>query len=194
MSVVAYALVTLDNVKTFLGITGSSKDAILEMLINMITDHIEKRTGLRFTDTTYSEEEYDGTGVKTLSINNFPITATQAFKLEQNNAWDNSDDWEEVDTDEYWVDNDTGIITKTSVFAKSTKNFRITYSAGYTTIPYDLQLLVMNLISEILNKRSSAGVLEERLGDRTVKFDVVSIIDSNSEYKNILANYRKIPV
>ena len=194
MTIVAYSLVTLEDVKSFLGITLTTHDTVLTMLINMVTDHIEKRCGRRFTDTTYTQEEYDGTAVRTLAVKYFPITSTETFKLEVNNASDNSDDWEEIDTDEYWVDEATGIITKTTPFAKRTKNYRVTYSAGYDSIPYDLQLLAMTFISEIFNKRKTGGVLEESLGDRTVKFQVGSIIDNSDEFKNILANYRKIPV
>ena len=194
MTIVDYALVTLEDTKSFLGITSSTYDDVLTMLINMATDHIEKRCGRRFADTTYTEEEYDGTAVRTLAVKNFPITSTTTFKLEKNNACDNTDDWEEIDSDEYWVDSETGIITRTTSFAKRTKNFRVTYSAGYDEIPYDLQLLTMTLISEIFNNRRTGGVLEETLGDRTVKFQVGTILDNSDEFKNILANYRKIPV
>ena len=194
MSLVTYALVTLDDVKSFLGITGSTYDTLLTMLINMSTDHVETRCGRRFDDTTYTEEEYSGLGVKTLALDEFPITDTETFKLEINRASDNSDDWEEVDADEYWVDDDTGIITKTTSFNKGTKNWRATFSAGYKTIPYDLQWLAMNLISETFNKRNTQGIESEALGDRTVKFQLSSIIDNNSEYSQMLNNYRKIPV
>lgn len=194
MSLVAYALVTLNDVKSFLGITGSGQDTILTLLINMVTEHIEKRCGRRFADTTYTEEEYDGNAVKTLQLKNFPVTVTQAFKLEKNGAYDNSDDWEEVDSDEYWVDNDTGIITKTTPFNKGTKNWRVTYSGSYLIIPYDLQFLAMNLIAEAFNKKSIQGIESEKLGDRTVKFALGSIVDGNSEYQSTLNNYRKIPV
>ena len=194
MTLVSYALVTLDDVKSFLGITGSGSDALLTMLINMVTEHIETRCGRRFADTTYTEEEYSGIGVKTLLLDEFPITSTETFKLEKNGASDNTDDWEEIDADEYWVDADTGIITKTTSFNRGVKNWRATFSAGYDTIPYDLQWLAMSLISETFNRRNTQGVESEKLGDRTVKFQLSGIVDSNSEYNKMLNNYRKIPV
>ena len=39
MDLTAYALVSLDNTKTFLGINDNSKDDLLKMLINMATDY-----------------------------------------------------------------------------------------------------------------------------------------------------------
>lgn len=194
MILLPYALVTLDDVKSFLGITGATQDTLLTLLINMVTEQIETRTNRRFKDTTYTQELYSGIGVKTLVLKNFPITSTTVFKLEKNNAYNNTSDWEEVNSDEYWVEEETGIVTKTTVFNRGTLNWRVTYSAGYSEIPYDIQLLAMSLISELFNKRNTMGVVSEKLGDRTVNFAIGTIFDNNPSYEATLSNYRKIPV
>src|SRR3990167_3307579 len=111
---VSYALVTLDNTKTFLGIADHTKDALLEMLINMATDYVESQTGRRFVSTVHTQEEFDGTGTHQLNLKAFPIITFSL--LEVNSAADNSDDWSTVNASEYCVDLETGIISKTSTF------------------------------------------------------------------------------
>lgn len=190
MALEDYALITLDNLKTFLGITGSDQDSLLEMLINQVTDYIETRTDRRFKETTYTEEEYDGTGQSELVLKQFPIITFT--KLEKNNATDNTDSWEEVDTDDYWIDESEGILTKTTLFNKGKHNYRATYTAGYETIPYDVQFLAMSIISDINGRRQNMGVVKETLGDHTIDFE--RAVQENPVLAKIISNYRKIPI
>jgi len=185
-------LVTRDNLKTFLGITDSSKDALLDLLNDQVSAMVEKKCGRTFDETVYTDEEYDGTSEKKLVLKQFPVTATTTFKLERNWATDNSDDWEEIDTDDYWVDNNEGIVTKLTEFLAGKQNYRATYSAGYGTIPYDLQYVVMQSIGLFLNKRRASGLKSETLGDHTVVFE--GIIAENDNLYNMISDYRKIPL
>lgn len=190
MPLVSYALATLGNAKTFLGITNSDKDEVLEMLINQATDYLETKCGRRFASTTYTEQEYDGNGTVELKLQQFPVITFTT--LQKNRATDNSDDWETVDTDDYWVENETGIITKTSKFYKGKFNYRATYTAGYATIPYDLQYACLTIVSETLNRRSAMGIKAESLGDHSITFE--SLYQSNAVLKDIVSNYRDIPL
>jgi hypothetical protein len=188
VDLVSYALVSLGNTKTFLGINNSDKDELLSMLINMATDYLETKCGRRFKETSYTSEEYDGTGNKELVLKQYPIISFTS--LQRNRSADNSDDWETIDTEDYWYDTNTAVVTKTSVFNKGTKNYRATYSAGYSSIPYDLQYACMVLVSEAVNRRSAAGVKSETLGDHTVTFE--SIFQTNPVLKDIVNNYSNI--
>lgn len=190
MPLVSYALATLGNAKTFLGITNSDKDEVLEMLINQATDYLETKCGRRFASTTYTEQEYDGNGTVEMKLQQFPVITFTT--LQRNRATDNSDDWETVDTDDYWVENETGIITKTSKFYKGKFNYRATYAAGYATIPYDLQYACLTIVSETLNRRSAMGIKSESLGDHSLTFE--SLYQSNAVLKDIVSNYRDIPL
>ena len=52
MATIAYALTTKEKVKEFLGITGTTNDALIDSLINYITDFIESYVGgRRFKET-----------------------------------------------------------------------------------------------------------------------------------------------
>lgn len=190
MALVDYAIITLNDLKTFLGITGSDKDSLLEMLINQATDYIETRADRRFADTVYTEEKYDGTGQNEIVLKQFPVISFT--KLEKNNASDNSDSWEEVSGSDYWVDDAEGVVTKTTNFSKGKQNYRATYTAGYESIPYDLQFLAMSLISDMYNRRKNMGVLKETLGDHSIDFE--KAMQENPALMRIISNYRKITI
>lgn len=212
MDLVSYALVTLDNTKTFLGITNNEKNELLKMLINMSTDYIESQTGRRFVSTTHTQEEYDGTGTYELNLKAFPIITFTS--LEVNNAADNSDNWSTIDSSNYWVDSVTGIITKTSGFTEVTdardeetlsdtlflrgKNrYRATYTSGYSTIPYDLQYACMSLVGQYLNTRAGSGIKSESLGDHSITYQDITELNSGMGggiIEDIIQKYRDIPL
>jgi uncharacterized phiE125 gp8 family phage protein len=187
---VSYALVTLGNAKTFLGINNGDKDELIGMLIDQATDYLETKCGRRFASTVYTNEEYDGRESYELNLKNYPIISFTS--LSKNLAYDNSDDWETVDADDYWVENETGIITKTTLFRRGTKNYRATFTAGYATIPYDLQYACLTIVSETLNRRAAMGLKSESLGDHSITFE--SLYQSNPILKDVVSNYREIPL
>lgn len=212
MPLVSYALVTLADTKTFLGISDSSKDAVLEMLINIATDYIQTQTGVFFKSATYSLEEYDGTGTDQIQLRHFPVTAFT--KLEVNNATDNTEAWSEISTTDYWVDTDTGIITKTTqfrdfdegneddeslsqtLFFKGKNRYRATYTAGFTNIPYDIQFACMSIAGQMLSSQSGQAIKSESLGDHSITYqDVLSVKGNGSSVvSDILSKYRDIPL
>lgn len=191
MDLVSYALVSVDNTKTFLGITNHDYDDLIRQLINQATDFIESYCGgRRFASTVHTQQEFDGNGMYEINLRHFPVITFTT--LDVNNATDNSDDWETVTATEYWVNTDTGIITKTSLFALGKFNYRATYTAGYASIPYDLQYACMTLVSEIWTKRKAMGIKSESIGDHSITFQDVT--ENNQTLRNVLARYKEIYV
>ena len=71
-----YALIALDDVKESMGISDASKDNILTRYINYATDLIEKYcNNRRFKETTYTDEEVNGSGTRYLNLEHFPVTS-----------------------------------------------------------------------------------------------------------------------
>lgn len=195
MAIHSYALTTLNNLKTYLNISGSAKDALLELLINAMTDHIESYcNNRRFADTTYTQVEYDGTGTKTLILDQYPITTTTTFVLEENSEPDNEDDWETLASRRYWTDDEGMVRTYDILFLKSPYKYRVTYSAGYTTIPSDLEMACIMLCSEFYLKGGSTGVVSETLGDHSITFNQFSQLSQDSTVKAILDKYKDLRV
>lgn len=190
MSLVAYALCTVDNAKNFIGLTNNNYDTVLEMLINQATDFIEKYCDRRFKETTYTDEVYDGTDDDAIVLKQFPVTTFT--ELEYNANFNNSASWNTIDSEDYWIDTDTGIVTKVNKFVKGKQKYRATYVAGYSTIPYDLQYACLMFVSEAFNKRKAGGIKTESLGDHSISFE--SLLMTDSTVQKILNGYRKVNV
>lgn len=211
MDLVSYALVTLDDTKLFLGISDHTKDEKLKLLINMATDYIESQTGRRFKRTTYTDAKFDGTGTRELFLN-YPILSFTSLSV--NTGSDNSENWNTVGANDYWVDNVTGAITRTSDFsefddtmdeglsdvrfAHGKNKYRATYEAGYDVIPYDLQYACMTLVGQLMNSASGSGIKSESLGDHSITYQDITEVSSKGMgggiLEDVLSKYRVIPI
>ena len=72
----ATALTNLANVKLYLGIaeTVTTYDELLLMLIDQVTNTVERFCGRTFYLTTYTKKRYNGSGGSLLLFDDFPIT------------------------------------------------------------------------------------------------------------------------
>ena len=73
MAVGTYALTSLANLKSWLGITASTDDAVLERAIDRATARIESHLGRQILSRSYSEWR-NGCGVTSIHLNQWPVT------------------------------------------------------------------------------------------------------------------------
>ena len=167
MPLVSYSLTSLDNLKEVLGITDNSKDSLLTNIINRSTDIIESYcNGRRFASTSYTEEEYDGTGTKYINARHFPITAMTAYDRNQGSV--GTTDWNSLQSDYIkYIDDGVGPgqFYYEHGFIRGARNYRFSYTAGYTTIPNDLEEACLELSVWIYKDRQSKGLKSESLGE-----------------------------
>jgi hypothetical protein len=188
MGLKTYALTTVARTKAFAGISGSSYDTLLENLINSVTEYIEKRLGRRVKQTAYTNEVYNCDDGQTIKLKNFPVSGT--FKLEVRDSALNEDDWEEVDAEYYYVDNNSGLIKTMSGYKlpKGIALVRVSYTAGYNfdnaatflsdTQGGDIEYAAWKLVTDaFMNRKSSQGVTSERIGDYSVSFAKTAMED-----------------
>jgi hypothetical protein len=189
MAVVPYALTTLARAKLLLGITDTSKDALLEALINAVTDFIETFCGRRFKEPTNDFVEIvDGSGGKNISVRNYPIT--YFAKLERRLS-DNT--FENVDATTFYRDDANGLIIFFGNINtdRGVANYRATYKGGFSTIPNDLNLACVQLVVREFNQRQGAGdIKSERLGDYNVTYRA-GAQESDTFIDETLSRYKK---
>jgi len=188
-----FDLTTLNNAKSYLDITNTSHDDLIELLIKSATDFIENYCGRRLIETTYTNEKYDGTGCNYLLLKNYPVNSSNTFKLERNNAYDNTDDWEEINSDDYYIDYNEGIVTYPKGFGAKKQKYRVTYTAGYDRNSddwmFDLEYVCLQLVSVLWNKRKAGGISNQSFGNFSVAF--INGIEQNEMIKNVLDKYKK---
>jgi hypothetical protein len=160
VAVAADALTTTANLKTELGISGSSQDTRLDKLIDRATDWIEGKTGRKlkarhykldeaaFTPGVLSEDYlyFDGDaqvvnekGLGEYILPQFPVqrssvTDALAFELSylSNRGSDGDTFTALVENEDYVVDYEKGIVRLLAGrFTSGVKNYRITCTAGF---------------------------------------------------------------
>jgi len=153
-------LCTRDRVKSYLGLTGDTYDDLIDALIPAASEALERACGRRFAETGYTEY-HDGNGADRVVLNHRPVISLTAI-------WDDADrDFEAadlVDSDDYVLDAAAGIVILTSGrFARGARNVKVTYSAGYTTVPTDAAQACCMLVAAWFHRgREAADGLDRR--------------------------------
>lgn len=198
MPLLSYALTSVANVKAYLDITTSTKDTLIELLINGCTDWIEAECGnRRFKDSTtditeYYDGDYDSTGRDKIFLKQFPINSITSVSYKS--GGNISPTWVDYSLNDYERNDEQGVL----YFANETRQYllalprgrqivKVVYKAGYITIPSDLELCCIKLVAKELNKRKSQGLTQEGVGGATFQWNE----DIAPDIKKIIANYTR---
>lgn len=157
----AYNLTTKTKVKAMLDITGSTEDSLLDSICDQVTAYIEGLAGgQRFKMTTHDDEIHDGDNGQWIILRHRFIYDDATIKVEYNNGTNVTPSWVELTADEYQVYLENGTVYLDSKIAGK-RNIRVSYTAGFNTIPYDLELAATTIACRIYNRRKSQGAASE---------------------------------
>lgn len=172
-TLLTYALTTVADVKETLGIDAgnTTKDNLIIRKINQATEMIERYCDRRFAETSFSQIEYDATNSDNLILKQRPITDTVTLVLEQRDTSLNENSWTTVDSELYFVDTGAGVLDLNFNANGHWNRYRVTYSAGYTTIPADLAEACATLAAYLVeNATSGTGVKSKQEGQRKIEY------------------------
>lgn len=168
MAIDSYALISLDNVKKFMSMTGSTNDTddLLEDLINRVSILFESYMDRNILTREYTEY-FDGKGESIL----FP---KQPYISTISGVWDDYDwEWNTddlVDSTDYKIVDNTFVVFKTTSLNDYTQNVKIIYSAGYSTTPDDLKQACIVEVSRMYKNKDSVDITSKTLSDGSVSF------------------------
>ncbi len=194
-------LVTISEVKTGEGITGSTHDTVLTALVSAVTALFENVCRRTFASTVYTDVEYDGTGTDKLILANPPITDISSIKIASNRNFGAAT----ALASSRYVFDDAGVVTLVpasgatsiilggdgGIFPKGHRVVQISYTGGFATIPADLKQAAILMCSTWMNRRRRGGVLSTTVGSETVTFQQREI---PIEVMAILSRYRLYPL
>lgn len=187
---VDYALTDVASVKETLGISGSSQDNLIRRKINQATDLIESYCNLsyghHFAQTTYTNEEYDGTGSDQLILKMRPVTSLTSFQTRDSS--ENTNDWDDDDTERYFLDEGAGVIDLLSNQNLNWNRYRVSYVAGYNPIPAALSEACVTLAAFwVDNATSGTNVKKKQEGARSIEYfqDSGDVSDSIIDQLNL---------
>lgn len=195
----SYALTDVASVKESLGIASSdtTRDNLIKRKINQATLFIESYCGLpqdhHFAQTTYTQEEYDATNNDTLVLKMRPVISLSSFQRREGST--STDGFDDVEADLYFVDLPSGVIELLFNATGAWNRYRVTYSAGYATIPADLAEACVTLASfYVENSASGTAVKKKQEGQRSIEYfqgsGTGSVIDQLG-LDDLLARYKR---
>lgn len=200
-----YALCTAADVKESLGIDSgdTSKDNLIKRKINQATEMIEGYTFRRFKETTYTDEVYDATGTDQLLLRQSPVISFSSLSARDSSL--NEDNFTSVDAEQYFVDNNSGLISGLSTFYGGYGRWRVTYTAGYSAtnwpdaLPWDLREACASLAGYLVNNDPSvaANVSRKKEGAREIQYSNSGSVENVLEelgIKATLDRYARYPI
>lgn len=169
---------TLEQVKAWLKINSISDDELLETLITQTTEYIRSLMSRDFDSKSYTEIR-DGKGIDTIMVANWPVTAVASVTVNDL----------VVPSADYLFDDQTITLLKGWIFTRGRRNIVLRYTAGYTTIPADLQRCCMEMVGKKYRERDRIGINSKTLGGEVVSFTQSDLTD---EVKSILRQYQRV--
>jgi len=158
------------NVQTFGGMpAGSAQQVYVEDLLDRASWWFMKTCGTKLKSQSIGPEYYDVAGGRELRLRNAPVTAVASLYQDTSRAFATAS---LIDPDDYTWYEDEGIILLTNaVFLSGRRIVKITSTAGYTTIPYDLENACIELTCFLYDRYTN-----KRIGTKQVSNDSRSII------------------
>lgn len=188
MAVNTYSLITLDNVKLFIGLSNSTSDVddLIEDLIDRISTSFETYCDRKFLSREYTEY-YDGVGEDKLFVDQYPIITISGI-------WDDRDwGWASdtiVDSDYYRISNNGWfVVFNNTVLLDYQQNVKIAYTAGYSTIPDDLKQACIEEVARTYKNKNQIDISSKTLIDGSVSYVVTDFLPKTL---TILNKYKKV--
>jgi uncharacterized phiE125 gp8 family phage protein len=134
--------ITLEEAKSFCRILSDDEDATLGILIGAATDYVQNATGRQLCEATFQILSH---GVSPIILPKAPLKELISVEY-----LDGTGVWTALNEPDYALawDIDVGAISVTV-----TSEVRITYKAGYTTIPNALKAWMLNRVSTLFENR-----------------------------------------
>lgn len=171
----SYALCEVADVKEILGIDAgnTTKDNLIIRRINLATALIESFCNLprdhHFKSTTYTDEVYDGLGGDQLVLRMRPVITLSSFKYLDSPESDSS--YSDVPSDLYFSNLSAGTLNGLFTQNRWWSSYKVTYTAGYATIPDDLAEACANLAAFwIENATTGTNVKRKTEGQRSIEY------------------------
>lgn len=178
-------MATLNWLKTYLNITWSDQDAVLQIVLDGAIATVEQIIGKKLSASDYTVV-YNWNAQQNIVIKETPINTFT--NIERNDGTIETPVWTTLDINDYVVDLSVGIVYLKPRLQRWLHNYRLQYNAWYINVPADLNMAVYQLAGWMYSKRGSQGINSETVdGDRIDYWSAMT-----TEINNILFSYRDI--
>lgn len=197
--ILSYAITTIAKVKAQLGITDTSKDSLLETLVNQVTTFAEGFCGgRRFMTHTNTNEVHDTNGGNCLFLKDFPISSITT--VEYRSGTYSSPTWNTYSPDGYLLYAEEGYLRFAGKLPAIPQGLRVTYVAGYLidwaheddvtkhTLPFDLTGVATDLVCQMYLGKDNQNISSLSTEGQSVTFATPDKVITPMQ-ESILGNY-----
>lgn len=188
-------MLALTELKTYLNVTDSSKDTLLQSCIDAAIRELEDFCNRRLTEGSYIEYA-DGNNKTELYLRNTPINSITSIEY-----FDEYDTYEDLFTGTDTASNSILILTQSNLikllkgyfFYKGCKNIKITYTAGYdeTNAPKDIKNVLTEMASiKFYNSAFSSHARLGKASDNINSATGEAVTYKAPDWKTVLNKYR----
>ena len=134
-------LTTITAVKEYIPEATDNDNDILTKLITRASKFIKNHTNRELNETVF-KEAIDGDNSCKLFLSEYPIISVENIKINDAIVYENGT---AKDGNNYYIYQDIGIIRRSIYWPKDFQNIEVNYTAGYETIPEDLEQAVIEM-------------------------------------------------
>ena len=184
------AIASLSDLKGYIGVNDSSRDTELQIFLDAAEETVKAFLGYDPAETTYTDEHHYGAGYPWIYTDARPVTSVSSFTV-------NESDWDvnELVVRDVWIDTRGYVVPEGY-------DVKISYTAGYSTMPARIRLAVIKLAalhdrqhgptgSLGIDSRSDSGGSSVSYGGETEE----EILDGINDYRRYMSAYtsRQVP-
>jgi hypothetical protein len=169
------ALATLTALKGYLGVSGNNADAELQRLLDAASATVEQHVGRQLSAGARTERRH-GNGRDMMLLRDSPIRSVSSLTIDGLAIPD-----ADANGGTGYLFTDSTLWLVGYAFNRGTLNVRVTYDAGYTAIPADVQHAVIEAAAQAFKEKDWIGHQSKSLGGETVSFLRSGIPDSARE-------------
>lgn len=158
------ALTTTAAVKAYKAITGTELDALIDALVLRASAAVETYLSRTILSASHSETR-DGNGGRSMMLAQYPVTAVAAVTINGQTIPQSSGFGAAG-----WRLANRSIVLEGYSFAKGDGNVQIDYTAGYATVPADIEQACVETILLALERRSHIDVSSKSLAGETISY------------------------
>lgn len=179
-------LVTRAEYKAYMGISSTNSDAIIDILIPLVSQFVKnycRRSFVDFVDTP--KVEVLRGGVPYLMLLEAPIISINSIELSSDYGQTYTTLTEFTD----WVlDGELIRPIGTESFPDYIRGYRVTYSAGFDDVPEDLRLAVMDLITYYSKNDGAVNALKH-VNTTSMQIEYITDTALPSHIKRVIDYY-----
>jgi hypothetical protein len=179
-------LITKAEYKTYASITSVNQDAEIDLLIPRVSELVKtycRRTFVDFYDEAKTEVFEGGYG--SLILKETPVT--QVISVQQSKDYGKT--YTKLTKFDDWVQsNDFVVSVNPRGFEPLVNGYKVSYFAGYETVPLDLKLAVLDLVT-YYRKNDSAVHSTKAPGTNAVQIEYISTTSLPAHIKRVLDLY-----